>query len=203
MKSAAAFRYRGNVFQQAKTAELTPAGLRIRYGGGKEATIPFSKIAKVDLLIRTSPAHGVAYVCRMWRANALFPLLTLGSKSYRGFNDFEAKDSAYRAFVTQLHSAITQANPQCRFEVTLPESALVASLLHHLHLILPVVAAAFVIALLIAGNIPGAVVATIVTAIGCVAYVLLGLRKLGPWPYNPSAIPDAMLPRQGGEVFSE
>jgi hypothetical protein len=202
MKSGAVFQYRGNAFQQTKTVDLTTSGVRIRYEGRKDTTIPFSEIAKVDLLIRTSPAHGVAFVCRLWRANALFPSLTMGSKSYRAFNDFEAKDTAYRAFVTQLHTAMMKANPRCRFEVTLPESALVASLLHRLHFLLPVLVVAFIGALLLVGNIPVAVAATIAAAIGCVAYIFWGLEKLGPWPYDPSAIPDAMLPRQGGEVFT-
>ena len=49
MKSSAAFQYRGNAFQQSKTVDLTQAGVRVRYEGRSETTIPFSQIAKVDL----------------------------------------------------------------------------------------------------------------------------------------------------------
>lgn len=203
MKSPVAFQYRGNVFQQSRTVSLTPTDLRIRYEGGREALLPLSQIAKVDLMVRTSPAHGVAFICRVWKANALFPSLTLGSKSYRGFNDFEAKDTSYRAFVTQLHETISKTNPGCRFEVTVPESALLAALLSHLHLGVPVVFVVFLAALVIAGDIPAAVAAAVAAAIGCVAYAFWGMRKLGPWRYDPSAVPEAMLPRRGGEVFVE
>ena len=203
MKSPASFQYRSHVFQAAKTVSLMPDGLRVRRGSDRESTIPMAQIAKVDLLVRTSPAHGTAFVCRLWRARALFPILVLGSKSFRGFNDFESKDSTYRAFVLQLHTAMLKANPQCRFEVTVPESALLLSPLSNLHLALPVLMIVFVAALAITGDIAAAVVATIVAALGCAAFVLSRLSKLGPWRYDPAAIPEAMLPKQGGEVFTD
>ena len=203
MRGPASFQYRGHLFQAAKTVTLTADALRVRTGSGKDISIPFSQIAKIDLLQRSSPAYGTAFVCRLWRARTLFPILTLGSKSFRGFNDFETKDSSYLAFITQLHGAMLKGNPQCRFEVTVPESALLLSLLSDLHLALPVMFVVFIAALVIGGDIPAAVVATFIAGLGCAAYALRGLTKLGPWRYDPSAIPDAMLPRQGGEVFTE
>jgi hypothetical protein len=203
MKSPASFQYRANLFQSQKTISLMPDALRVRGASGGERVIPLAQIAKVDLLQRASLAHGAAYVCRLWRAGALFPVLVIGSKSFRGFNDFEAKDSSYRAFVTALHATLAKANPHCRFETTVPESALLHSLLAGGHVALPLLMAVFLAALMIAGDIAAAVVSTIIVIFGCAAFALLRPSKYGPSPYDPAAIPDAMLPRQGGEVFTD
>ncbi len=200
----ASFQYRSNLFQPLKTVTLTSEALKIRRGSRSETAIQFARIAKIDLLLRASPAYGTAYVCRVWRAGALFPALVIGSKSFRGFNDFETKDTAYRTFVTQLHAAILKAGHKCRFEVTVPESTVLFSLLSSAHLALPLLMIVFIAALLLSGgDIPAAVLATVVAALSYVGFVLPRLKSLGPWPYDPSVIPEAMLPIQGGELFAD
>jgi hypothetical protein len=203
MRPPASFQYRGNVFERAKTVSFAGGALRIRDSNGRERTLPFAQIAKIDILQQRSRAYGTAFVCRLWRANALFPALTLGSKSYRGFNDFEPKDSSYRAFVMQLHAAVSKANPAARFEVTVPESVLLHALLTRAHWAIPVIFVVFLATVLVSGDPNAAVVATIAALLGVAWFALSRLDTLGPWRYDPAAIPDGMLPREGGEVFFE
>ena len=200
----ASFQYRGNLFQRLKTVTLTPEALKIRRGSRSETAIPFARIAKIDLLQHASPAYGTAYECRLWHAGGLFPVLVIGSKSFRGFNDFETKDTAYRKFVTQLHAAIREADHKCRFEVTVPESTVLLSLLSSAHLALPALMIAFISVLLLSGgDIPAAVIGTVVAALSYAGFALSRLKRWGPWPYDPSIIPEAMLPKQGGELFAD
>jgi hypothetical protein len=203
MRPPPSFQYRGNVFERSKTVSLMPEALRIRDDGGRERLLPFAQIAKIDVLQRQSRAYGTAYVCRLWRANALFPALTLVSKSYRGFNDFEPKDTSYRAFVKELHAAVSKANPACGFEVTVPESAVLHALLTRAHWALPVIVLVFLAVAFLTGDPDAAVVATIAALLGVAWFVASRLTRLGPWRYDPAAIPDGALPREGGEVFFE
>lgn len=200
MKILAQYDYRGNAFQRTKALTLTPDALVVRRGAGREQSLPFSKIAKIDLLMRASPAYGTAYVCRLWRKGALMPIYVLASKSYRGFNDFEPKDGAYSNFVTKLHAAIAKANPACRFEVTVPEIAILSALLHSGHIALIVLPIVFLAALFVGGDVEASVAITIAAALALVGLGLWRMKKFGPWPYDPKIIPDGILPKPGAEM---
>lgn len=200
MKILAQYEYRANVFQHAKTYTLTPDAIVVRKGAtGRERIIPLAEFAKLDMLMRASPAYGAAHVCRLWRKNALFPALGIASKSFRAFNDFETKDGAYANFVTKLHAALAAQGAPRRYEITVPESAILYALLEQGHIALIVLAVVFILAVLASGEIDVAVAITIAAALALVWFALARLKKMGPWPYDPAAIPEGALPKSGIE----
>lgn len=202
------FAVRNNAFESEAKVTLTKEGVLRIVGPKGDVRLPVHEIGLIELSAESSFASGVSYTCQIYKKRAWFPALTLKSKRYRGPNDFVDQRSEYRQMMAALHGQILQNAWPVKTQITSRPAALMFGLWEQAHWAVLVWIGTFFAVLLglaafeppWAGHIPEISVAMASAAmLAFLGSKLANIRAAyGPWPYDPRAIPAALLPEPLG-----
>jgi hypothetical protein len=208
MPSDVHFSTRNNAFEPERRVTLAKDGvLRIMDAKG-ETRLPLHEIGLIELSAESSLAYDMAFTCQIYKRRAWFPALTLKSKLFRGPNDFADQRTGYRQLMMSLHAQIVKNAWPVKTQIAARPSALMWGLYACAHWAVLIWIAVFMGAVLalaafehpLEAFIPQASFAlATVSALAYLASKLSAIRATyGPWPYDPRAIPPALLPEALG-----
>ena len=169
---------------------LRPDGLRWsvgRYSG----LLRYDRVSRVRLSFRPVTMQSHRFLTEIWSPDC--PKIQIASASWRSITEQERFDAAYAAFIVELHKRLAAAGSTARFTTGVPAPIYVLG-------VLVLIGAAVAIGIL-------AVRALMMQQWAAAAFVggfvvLFGwqlgnyFRRNRPGPYDPSAVPDYVLPKR-------
>ena len=189
-------RVRTSILEQETVWRLTPDALEREQvlKDGKSLTVryPYQDIREIRLSFAPTRVDRLRYRCDFQLKNGV--LVAILSTHYAGFADFEDRAATYTPLVRGLIERVAAANPACKFEAGKRPGTYWGE---HIFLFLMVLLLVFVI-----GAVGGASLSTLVMVkLGIVVFyipvMILYTRKNWPRSFEPSAIPDDLLPTGG------
>jgi hypothetical protein len=183
------YAYRASLMGAPFEYRLTPTALAWQKGRFTGQT-PYGQVRRLRLSFRPVTMQSQRFLAEMWPVGG--PKLVIASTSVRGLVEQERQDTAYRAFIVELHRRMAAAGAQTVFERgTLPV------------LYWPGLVVFFAAALGLAGLAVYAAASSTWSAVAIVAaFLILLLWHMGPFfrrnrpgTYRPDALPEEVLPR--------
>jgi len=183
------YAYRASLMGAPFEFRLTSAGLAWQKGRFTGET-PYGQVRRLRLSFRPVTMQSHRFLAEVWPVGG--PKLLIASTSVRGIVEQERQDTAYRAFIVELHRRMHAAGATTVFERgTRPV------------LYWPGVVVFFAAALALAGLIGQAAISGTWSAVAIIgAFLLLMLWHMGPFfrrnrpgTYRPDAVPEEVLPR--------
>lgn len=155
--------------------------------------VPYDRIRRLRLSYRPHTMQSYRFLTEIWPAAG--PKLQIASTSVRGIVEQERFDSAYRAFVIELHRRIVATGGQTRFQVGSPP------VLYWMGVVV-FAGASLALAALAIRALQNGDLAGVALVAGFFALFLWQVgtffRRNRPGTYRPDAIPDQVMPRAPG-----
>ncbi len=188
MTDAAAHAFRHHAFARETIWRLNGNGLVIQ--SDRETTrLPLAQVAEFRVAYDPTRVALDRYRCDLLLADGR--KLTLLNKSFVSFAVFESRNATYGPFVRALAAAVHDANPDCRFRVGKGMRGYVATIIF---LIAVLVVLFWVLGLTAGMPLSWIVIAKLTFFVVMLPFAISYFRKNRPRPFDPKAVPDALLP---------
>lgn len=175
-----------NAFSRPTTWQVDQAGIYWNNDRGEQGEIPWSKLRRVRLRFEPSRFETRRIALHF---DAPYPF-KISNIDYRGFGDFKAHSTEFRAFVDAFHRHVPR-NAGIQFRVGSTWGAYVMNIVITLAVVLLLLALAPIISVT---GMPGGIVLArlvIILIFLPVVFKLLWLNR--PRDYDPDQLPEAML----------
>jgi hypothetical protein len=191
------YAYRLNVFTNETKIWLERDGFKIQEGEATPRTFSYDYVSQIRLSYEPSRASADLYMCRIFVKGRAAPVATVSSTYYRGFLEFEARLPAYRAFVQTLHRDLSE-RPGVVYRAGVSGIAYWGNAVF---LTVVLVFSALLLAPIIADSVITGMVWVKLAIIAFLAPLAASwFWSNRPREYNPSAIPDELLPARESQI---
>lgn len=196
LTDAITHRVRTSILEQETVWRLTPDALEreqvLKDGRGLTVRYPYQDIREIRLSFAPTRVDGRRYRCDFQLKNGV--LVAILSTHYAGFADFEDRAATYTPLVRELIERVAAANPACKFEAGKRLGTYVGE---HIFLFLMVLLLVLVIGMVGGASLSTLVMVKLSILITYIPLMILYTRKNWPRSFDPSAIPDELLPAAG------
>jgi hypothetical protein len=183
------YAYRPSLLGAPREFNLTDQGIGWS-AGGRSGRIPFERVRRLRLSYRPNSMQSQRFVTELWSDDV--PKLQIVSSSWKSMMEQERLDSAYSAFVRELHRRVATVNRTAQFERG-------SSQLIYWPGVLIFAAAGLGLAALVARALQaGALTSAAIVAAFLVLYLWQAgnfFRRNRPGTYRPDALPADVMPR--------
>lgn len=182
------YRSRTSALDQEVTLRLEAGHLVIVHRSGARELLPLASLTRVCLRFFPTRFQANRYECLLCWNNGR--RLKVCSQFFAGMADFHDQAPEYRRWVLELHRLVPEANPACSFHSGLSVLRYSVNALFMIGVfgLLALVMIAF------ATSIPAIAIIKLVLIACYLPILILWFRRNVPGRYDPTAIPDQVLP---------
>jgi hypothetical protein len=162
--------------------------------GGKGATVryPYVDIRALRLSFAPTRFDGVRYRCDLQLRQGT--LAAIVSTHYAGIANFEDRSATYGPLVRGLVARVAAANPACEFRAGKHAPAYWGA---HIFVLAMIVVLVYVIGAVYGLSLPSIVIIKLGILAAYIPLMIMYTRKNWPRRFDPSAIPDNLVPGGG------